>query len=86
MSVLTQAEETAIDSTVKRLRKARSALLLKTVGSLTGNPVTRQRYYERPCVMALIPFLNCNMYTDAKRKAPGPSNDTVATPQGLRGA
>ena len=36
----------------------------RAVGSLTGNLVTRQTYYERPCIMALIPFLNRGMFTD----------------------
>lgn len=35
-----------------------------TVGKLTGNIVTRADYYEHAIVMALIPFLNLELYPD----------------------
>lgn len=35
-----------------------------TVGKLTGNIVTRVDYYEHAIVMALIPFMNLELYPE----------------------
>lgn len=52
---------TAVDKVFNRNNSKQGS---GAVGSLTGNLVTRQTYYERPCIMALIPFLNRGMFTD----------------------
>lgn len=33
------------------------------VGSLTRDVVTRETYYERPCVLALVPFMNEELFS-----------------------
>lgn len=35
-----------------------------TVGKLTGNIITRVDYYEHAIVMALIPFMNLELYPE----------------------
>jgi non-canonical (house-cleaning) NTP pyrophosphatase len=35
-----------------------------TIGQLTGGLITRQLYYEHAVIMALVPFMNSELYPD----------------------
>lgn len=41
-----------------------------TVGNLTNNLVLRADYYEHAVVMALIPFMNLELYSEFGLQAP----------------